>query len=364
VYVVTRAARRELGAGPGLLIGTGYALAWGIQAAVAYDFHEVAFAVPILALVTDRLMCGRYRAAAAWAATLVLVKEDLPATVVVVGALTFWSGRRRLGVALAAFGAGSLVLIVGVVLPALSFDGEYAYWSKAGVADGGGAGVPAKLWGLALLLIPVAFTALRSPLLLIVAPTVGWHLLSDNPAYSGTRFHYAVMLMPVVFLAAVDGLVKLRGRRWSRHVPAVVAALGLVFVLTGPFGNMLRPSWWTPAPYARAGAAAVAVIPDGARVVALNRFAAQLTATHTVFLLDAGLRDQVGRRIDAEWVVAETATGRWPITAAQRRELLDVLRVCGYIDVYRGDNVVTLRRTAGAPRGPAFDTCLRDNGVA
>jgi uncharacterized membrane protein len=48
---VTRAAGRALGRGKGLAVGVAYGLSWGLQRAVDFDFHEVAFAVPLLAFL-------------------------------------------------------------------------------------------------------------------------------------------------------------------------------------------------------------------------------------------------------------------------------------------------------------------------
>src|SRR5690606_318683 len=50
VLVVTRLAVRHVGTVAGLGIGLAYGLSWGVQSAIDFDFHEVALAVPLLAL--------------------------------------------------------------------------------------------------------------------------------------------------------------------------------------------------------------------------------------------------------------------------------------------------------------------------
>ncbi|GHI25933.1 hypothetical protein Shyd_73040 [Streptomyces hydrogenans] len=76
VYVTGRTAQRHLpglwGAGP--VVGAVCGLAWGTQSLVGFDFHEVAFALPLLALACRAYLDGRLRAAAGWAAGLLLVK--------------------------------------------------------------------------------------------------------------------------------------------------------------------------------------------------------------------------------------------------------------------------------------------------
>ena len=368
VYVVTSAAQRVLGERPGLLVGAAYALSWGIQAALDYEFHEIAFAVPMLALCIDNLMRERYRHAVCWAAGLVLVKEDLPITVVALGAVLWLLGKRRLGVGVAIFGVVAFVLIMFVALPAMSYWDHYTYWSYTGVTGERSTGErladlvsATKLWGVLALLIPVAFLALRSPVTLLAAPTVAWHLVSSNPAYSSMKYHYALPLMPIVFLGTRDALRRNPRPfgRFTRYVPVYLLAIGVLSVATGPFGNMLRPSWWSHSPYARHAEAATSLVPDGARVAAHNRLAAHLTSDRTVFLLDRDLKDTTGRTLDVDWVVAETTGGRFPIDPPTRQRLLADLQGCGFVKVYDRDGFVTLRRVDPAARGEALAACLR-----
>jgi uncharacterized membrane protein len=53
---VTRLATRVLGSGPGLAIGAAYGLAWGVQSAVEFDFHEICLAVVPLAFCLEQLV--------------------------------------------------------------------------------------------------------------------------------------------------------------------------------------------------------------------------------------------------------------------------------------------------------------------
>ena len=59
------------------LVSASYALSWPIAAAVAFDFHEVAFAPVLTAVALERLQAGRVRAALVALAGLLLVKEDM-----------------------------------------------------------------------------------------------------------------------------------------------------------------------------------------------------------------------------------------------------------------------------------------------
>ena len=67
------------------MIGAAYGLSWGLQQMIDFDFHEIAFAVPLLACSLSALLRGKVRAAAVWALPLVFVKEDQGFTVAAIG---------------------------------------------------------------------------------------------------------------------------------------------------------------------------------------------------------------------------------------------------------------------------------------
>ncbi len=85
VFPVSQLAREKLGTGPGRAIAIGYGLSWGLQQLIAFDFHEIAFAVPLLAFALSALARGHLKAAAWWALPLVFVKEDQGFTVAAIG---------------------------------------------------------------------------------------------------------------------------------------------------------------------------------------------------------------------------------------------------------------------------------------
>src|SRR5580704_3912314 len=94
VIPVSRAAAARLGTGAGRMIGAAYGLSWGLQQMIDFDFHEIAFAVPLLACSLSALLRGRTRAAVLWALPLVFVKEDQGFTVAAIGALMWLAAVR------------------------------------------------------------------------------------------------------------------------------------------------------------------------------------------------------------------------------------------------------------------------------
>ena len=62
VIPVSRAAEARLGTAAGRMIGAAYGLSWGLAQMIDFDFHEIAFAVPLLACSLSALLRGRTRA--------------------------------------------------------------------------------------------------------------------------------------------------------------------------------------------------------------------------------------------------------------------------------------------------------------
>lgn len=87
---ITRLARTRLGTSWGSLLGVGYILSWGLAGAVAAQFHEIAFAVPLLAFGLVHWLEGKHRAACIEMGMLVFVKEDLGLTVAAFGLILLW----------------------------------------------------------------------------------------------------------------------------------------------------------------------------------------------------------------------------------------------------------------------------------
>ncbi|MEC3994584.1 DUF2079 domain-containing protein [Actinacidiphila sp. DG2A-62] len=95
VIPVTRVAARLLGRGRGLAIGVAYGLSWGVQKAVEFDFHEIAFAMPLLAFSLEAVLLRRWAAAMGWAVPLVFVKEDMGVTAAAIGVIVWWRVRQE-----------------------------------------------------------------------------------------------------------------------------------------------------------------------------------------------------------------------------------------------------------------------------
>jgi uncharacterized membrane protein len=296
-FVVTRLGVEKLGRTIGLAIGFAYAVSWGVDNAVAAQFHEIALALPLLALSLAALVRKRWLASALWAAPLVFVKEDLGLTVLVIGVVLFLRGARQLGAALCAWGVFWFAATTLFILPLLNIHGIWDYGGSSNVGNSlahlgdtfASLVTTQKFETIILLTLATAALAFRSPISLAVLPTLAWRFLSDNTAYWGPDWHYSAVLMPIVFVALIDALLlaKRSRRSWLRvygriAVPITVA-FALVMLPQQPLAELVRPASYRPPP--AAAVAAMAKIPDNAIVSSDLTYLAYLASRDTVYWL-------------------------------------------------------------------------------
>jgi len=332
---VTRLAAKRFGTRGGLAIGAAYGLSWGIQQAAGFDFHEICFAVPLLAFSLECLVERRWGAAVAWAAPLVLVKEDLPLTVAAIGGYLVLRGQRRLGLATIGGAVVAGLLIVKVLVPAFGQGHAYAYTAGGALLTG----IPLKLSTVAAILLPTGFLAVRSPLILLALPTLAWRFWAANPHYWGVLFHYSAVLMPIVFVAMLDAPAALldRQRRW---LPAGALAFALLLSPLLPLNALAGPATWRPDRAAMTIRAALRQVPDGATVAASNRLAPQLTARCEVYLFPA----YPGAGVRPDWVVVSDPPETAMFTPEAYRAGVAALPGLGYRPVAAGDGVLLFTR--------------------
>jgi uncharacterized membrane protein len=338
--ILTSSASRTLGARTGAALGAGFVLAWGVQSMALFDFHEVAFALPLLAMAMSELLRGRDVRAVAWALPLVLVKED--SVFLLLGIALVLAARRRWWPAtgLAGFALMTFASVVGVVIPKIGYYGTYTYWSASGTAGGLGGALDA-LWTavssgkapilVAVLLAPSLGLALRSPIVLAALPPLLSRLTSPNQAYWGLDYHYNATITVVLAFAAIDAVRGLRNRGprtalWVTRGAWAIAGLTLLVTVWLPLGTLAREAA-RPCPDCAAKALALARIPDGVSVAADDTLASYLVDRTFVHELKPDLRDTTGRPIYPEYIAMDRSLdGIWakpPVLHDWREQLLD-----------------------------------------
>ncbi|MFJ9610092.1 DUF2079 domain-containing protein [Kitasatospora sp. NPDC101176] len=343
-----------------LVVGFGYGASWGIASAVGFDFHEVCFAVPLLAFSVTALGRRRWRVAVLWALPLLLVKEDLGLTLAAIGGYVAWRGSYRLGAVTIAAGIGGTLLETFVLIPAFNPAGHYSYSGNlSGVGGQGGlAGLlhlpldlvtpQTKVVTLVLLLAPTAFMAVRSSLLALAVPTLTWRFLSDNPAYWGTQFHYSAVLMPIVFAAFVHALERsvagkpLRERRVVRTGLFAGACVTLALIPAFPLSQLATVDFWQTSPRIAAAHRLLDEIPSGASVAASNSLVPQLTNRCTVALFGTPNLQPT------DWIIVDTDGDQagFPVPAQEQARQVAAAYEAGYHTAAQDNGFLLLHRTA------------------
>lgn len=336
VPIVYDFAQRRTSRPVALAIAFAYAFGWAVQALIGFDFHEISFAVPLLAGAVNALdrvtrapaslpssvgsasrgagaLVSSDRTLLICAALLLMTREDMGVLVVILGLLRLARRPRRTGWLLIGAGAVGYVLATVVIIPAFAPSGHFAYWTF----DAIGHDLPSALhtivtrpWHvvhvffspstkvktLAYLFLPVALLSLRSRYFLLAIPLLAERFLNSRSQLWTTEFHYNVLPWLVLVLAMIDGAGRLGVWRWrpSRYV----LTAWLVFVpvaLTnwpGPIPNityeMLDGAAFRLSPTRAANRAALRIIPRNTCVWAPDRVAPQLTNRNRVTIPGLG----------------------------------------------------------------------------
>lgn len=314
--LVTGVARRHLGPIVGIGIGLAFGFSWGLQYAVEAQFHEIALAVPLLTAGLVAFVDRRFTAAMICTALLVFVKEDLGLTVAMVGAILWVRVRDWRGPALAIWGVGWFALTTFVILPALNPSHRWGYSDSLslGVTDPAKLFDPAKISTMLLLVAVMAIIGLRSPIALLLIPTLAWRFISTNEGYWKPDWHYSAVLMPIAFLALIDGIRLARTSthpgvaRLGTHAPTIAITVAVMLLPTLPTAQLWQPAAFQPVSRAAAANAALAAVPSGASVESDIGLMNSLLDDHVVTWIgnknpvpDCVLIDRIAGGTPAEW---------------------------------------------------------------
>ena len=232
-------------------LGLVYVLSWGMQGAVAAQFHEIAFAMPLLAYASVAFVERRWGAVTAWSAPLVLVKEDMGLTVLMIGvaviltsAVPAWyrsctvirpGGRGadglnaaagnaptdeatrnrhrglRLGVGMIVGGIAAFLFAIQVFLPAFNINGVWDYGLGSQDQPASPDALTQKATVVVMLILTSGVVGVTSPWLLVVLPTLAWRFLGSVEFYwVWDNWHYNATLMPIALGALLDVVARRR----------------------------------------------------------------------------------------------------------------------------------------------------------
>ena len=253
-WPLTRLASRLTNQWVAGALGLVYVLSWGMQGAVEAQFHEIAFAMPMLAYASVAFVERRWVAVTAWSAPLVLVKEDMGLTVLMIGvaviltsAVPAWyrtctvirpggrgadgldaagdaagnapkddaaRNRRRglrLGVGMIVGGIAAFLFAIQVFLPAFNINGVWDYGLSSQDQPTSPDALTHKAMVVVMLILTSGVVGVTSPWLLVVLPTLAWRFLGSVEFYwVWDNWHYNATLMPIALGALLDVVARRR----------------------------------------------------------------------------------------------------------------------------------------------------------
>lgn len=296
--------------------------------AVAFDeFHEIAFYPLLTFAVLWAIDAGAWRWFAVASVLIMLVREEVPIVIAVLGAaiviaswrslgrdgLLFWQPRQPRGAALAGawLSLASLLTLgayFGVVIPALGgwrpahfYEYPFAHGPlgllvalvlhpvtvTAAIATFG------RLTYLLEAFTPLAFLPLRSRWMLVALPALAIVILSSDPITWRMGSHYAAIWIPWLLAgaaAAIVGFERARSTALAKRAVTICYALCAVFLIAL---NPAHVGHYLKTPYADHADAlrALALVPESDSVITHDEFFAQIATRYpkaTVFWREPG----------------------------------------------------------------------------
>jgi uncharacterized membrane protein len=370
-------ARRHVGHGPAYLLAVAYATFWGIQSAVDFDFHEVAFAPVLIASALLFADVRRWGWCLATLGLLLLVKEDLTLVVAVFGLYLLARRAVRPGLIALVGGVAGYLIVTKLFVP--YFSGQpFGYWSYGQLGTDPAdalqnilrnpllpfevAVAPVEKLGTLLYLFgPFLFLSLLSPAIILTLPLLAERMLSGNNNLWGTGYHYSLALAPIIAIAAADGVRRMsvllggkRGRFAAMGLASVVLVVNVYVGRSFPLPDLAQTDFYTTPAEQPAAMRAVGIVrPEPGSVAATERLVPHLSQRDVILPVRPGMPA-------AEWIVADSkssvpgtdedearARGTGPGPARLVRDPR-----ARYATVFAASGVVVLRRTDLPPRPP------------
>jgi uncharacterized membrane protein len=408
-----------------LLVALAYLASPALGFTNRFEFHEEVLVAPLLLLAYWWLETERPWRMSTALLLAMLCKEDVGLTVAAFGIWAAWRQPRlkAFGVAWLLGGvAWSLLALLAIIpmfrgAPSDTLD-RYAWLGRTpGEALATLAqrprrvlahllGDPRRFWFLFKLLLPTGFLALLSPAVLVALPSLLINWLAGNLYQATFYFHYAAVLIPVIFAAAAYGLERIAkgekgkpgkeakqkrredsaavgsqesdingaapatshlssARRWALVVLGLAGCVGLALAFDQFWQRDLGVAAWEngglarqidPAPFW----AAAALLPADGVVATTEAYAPHLANRQGLHLLHDPRIGQVVDRLD--WVLVDLSDHRYGVNPRLYYALLRWVTERRGLEVCSFDRDVVLlgRFCAKAAATGAYEARLAD----
>ena len=382
VLLVAQAAALGVAAVPAFLIGREklrnemlgalVAVAYLLHPALGWtnfeQFHPDVFEVPLLMFAFWFMLKHRWGWYAVSVGALLLVKEDVPPLVFVLGIYVAVRHDRRVGLVTSAVAAAYFAAALWWILPALNGVGTLNGWR---IPFGGLDGLvrttflePEKLidylfdghrpWYAWQMFVPFAGLALLAPSVLVIAAfPLASNLLSTFSYQYDMRYHYGTLILPVLVVSTIFVVARARSMQVRRVLVGLVVCASLTSAyLWGPMPGSRQPfaiadSGFPTVPHVKR---ALAMVPDGAVVSAQYAYVPHLDHRERIYMFPNpwratywGTSTQEGQRLpeadDVEYVMVPTTLDPEP------KAVFDSIRA-DFETVYEAGGVTLVKRRA------------------
>lgn len=358
---------RRLGNSAAWLLTISYSLFWGIQQTVEFEFHEIAFAIPLIAFAIYFIDVRNAMGYFTCFFLMLMTKENMGAILVFFGIYLILLKRYRDGLVSLSVGAITLPLITKIVIP--FFSGRpHEYWTYDALGPDLTSAIRTiikkpwivpqimtssvtKLHTIWLIFSPFLLLSVFSPLMILFIPIFAQRFLSSRLVFWEPLYHYNATVTPVVAMAAADGLWRItrrvtseRARRFSVQLATLAILVINLCMLPGlPLWKLTSPDYWQLAQMDRDGQAAVAMIPPGVSVAAQISIAPHLTHRRHIYVISPpGIEAPPST---TSYVIASSQLTPHPFASyAQIENFLAERQGMGYVKIFDRNGWVVLKR--------------------
>ncbi|MDP8942894.1 MAG: DUF2079 domain-containing protein [Actinomycetota bacterium] len=363
-------ARSRVGRLPAYLLTAAYGLFWAVHTAVAFNFHEVAFAPLLIGLTVLAVDRRDWRSYFVLVVALLLVKENMALLVAALGGyLLFFRAYRQAAITFA-LGVVWFFVTTQFLIPHFTGGWGFRHWSYIQFGNdlpeavGTLVSEPWRIFSvlvepsvkvktMLLLFAPFLFLTLFSPLAVLCIPLLAERMLSVNPNFWTPDMHYSLVIAPIVVLGAADGLRRvialLGAERRSRVV--VTAAAAAILIANAAIATQFRlssladPSFYVKSDEDRVVDRALSLIPPNVSVTAWTHYVPHLSQRRNIYEL-RGPRTRQGQYLIANTV--DYYEARFPKAGYVDRYFLVRQYSRRYEPIFWQGDVVVMRRRSRA----------------
>lgn len=221
-----------------------------VQNAIGFDIHENMFEPLLIAIAIERALARKWTTASIAISLTLLCYEDMGAVVLLFG---LWAARHRKwrhAAVLCLAGPAVMYLYTGVIVPDWGHD--LAFWQARHFDYQASLHASTMVQALVhavehprhflqllvdkpdktdtwfMLLAPVGFLCLASPITYLGTTEVVLLMVSDNTTHWSTHYHFYLQVAPIIIIGAADGLRRiglLLRRLWRRIGPRLRSRL-------------------------------------------------------------------------------------------------------------------------------------------